>query len=349
MILQPCNVELTKIHYYDRSKRESNLAISTISREVCQNNFNRNVIIKKNVFGHRWVLRINDGEGVHKKRKKLRVVVYILVFCSIVVAVCFGVFFSIYKNKSKASDQKIVHLEPITNTPQVNDTYINKMHENQVTIGAAETTTIYTTTSTIQTEQTAIYSYINEPSTPTSLCGPCALSQEVCLKIHETDAPKCTKIADKNDPTGCGGLCPINTHFCQILDARGKVYQCSPIKKSLMCRNSTFNCGNLCISKEKRCDGLVHCSNGSDEEKCVCDLETHFHCGNLTSCLEKKKKCDHKVDCWDKSDETGCTKGVSCKNEEIPCASGQCVLKEKFCDGKFDCVDRTDEPEGCQI
>lgn len=97
MILQPCNVELTKIHYYDHTKRENNLAISTISREVCQNNFNRNVIIKRNVFGHRWVLRINDGERGGKKKKRLRVVVYILVFCSIIVAVCFGIFFSVCK------------------------------------------------------------------------------------------------------------------------------------------------------------------------------------------------------------------------------------------------------------
>ncbi|KAJ8939322.1 hypothetical protein NQ314_011180, partial [Rhamnusium bicolor] len=182
----------------------------------------------------------------------------------------------------------------------------------------------------------------------TTICSQCTPSQEVCLKIQEDEKPKCVNILDKNDPTGCGGLCQINTHFCQILDLKLRIYQCSPLINTLKCPNDTFNCGNRCISEVKRCDGVIHCSNWSDEENCACNLETHFQCGNSTSCLEKSKKCDRKVDCWDKSDEINCGKTSNCLAGEIPCFNGQCIPRDHLCDEKFDCTDKTDEPEACQ-
>lgn len=102
MILQPCNVELTKIHYYDKNITERNTVIPTISREIDNNNFNSNIIIKRNVFGQRWVLKINETRN-NKPKPRYRVVVYVLVVCSLIIAVCFGIFFSIgmYKYGTK--------------------------------------------------------------------------------------------------------------------------------------------------------------------------------------------------------------------------------------------------------
>ncbi|KAJ8916501.1 hypothetical protein NQ315_000143, partial [Exocentrus adspersus] len=302
--------------------------VSAISREPGESDLNGNsnrIVKKRKVFRRqRWVLRINGGD--ESVATRLKIVAYVLVTCSVVLAVCFGIFFAIYKNKHKASENKIIQvLQPITSTPNIRTTPYNEI---QTTPEATETTGESTTLS----------------STSYPICGSCSAAQ-VCLKLEETEAPKCIETKDRNDPTGCGGWCPINTHYCQTLDVKGKVYQCSPSKRALLCLNNNFNCGNMCVSQEKRCDGAVHCSNMSDEVDC----DTHFHCGNSTSCLDKSKKCDRKVDCWDKSDEINCTKAVFCSTEEIPCTSGQCVPKDNFCDGKFDCSDQTDEPEGCQI
>lgn len=96
MILQPSAVELTKVRYYDghrgHRRDQAPATVPTISRGTAT----RDAIIKRNVFGHRWVLRINEHEPESKLEdtKSLRVVVYVLVFCCIVVAVCFGFYFS---------------------------------------------------------------------------------------------------------------------------------------------------------------------------------------------------------------------------------------------------------------
>lgn len=88
------------------------------------------------------------------------------------------------------------------------------------------------------------------------------------MKKEPHQKPECVKPINENDPTGCGGLCKINTHFCQNLDNKARVYQCSLLKNILRCPNNTFNCGNMCILPEKRCDGRIDCSDGSDERNC---------------------------------------------------------------------------------
>lgn len=101
------------------------------------------------------------------------------------------------------------------------------------------------------------------------LCRNCRKDGDlICLKLSETDAPQCLQPIDKKDPTGCGGFCSINTQFCQMLNEKLKIYQCSNLKNTLKCPMNTFNCGNMCIVDKRRCDGVINCSNKSDEVDC---------------------------------------------------------------------------------
>lgn len=97
------NVQLTKIHYYDSKRLNRHIEIATISRKVHQNCFRDNPIVKKNIFGHRWILKVNESVSEESKRKiDAKLVLYILVFASISVAVCSGIYFSL----GKCTDEK---------------------------------------------------------------------------------------------------------------------------------------------------------------------------------------------------------------------------------------------------
>ncbi|XP_066260386.1 LDL receptor repeat-containing protein egg-2-like [Euwallacea similis] len=359
MILQPNNVELTKVHYYDKTRWSQNMSVSTISREVHQNNYNKNILVKNNVFGHKWVLRINQGasneDPKRGKRRKVLVFLCVSVFLSIIIALFLGVVLSLDFNIFRVDNKNVPNLSTIIAPTEnyLNTTVTRDLetanNENQPT----NITTVYPgvskgnnasggndTTPKISFNSTSPY------------CRDCTIN-EICFKTSEIERPKCVRIVNKNDPTGCGGLCKINTQFCKNLDKNFHVYQCLDLKNRLQCPENTFNCENMCISLSKRCDGRVDCSNLLDEKNCECNLETHFQCGNQTSCLERNKYCNGKVDCWDKSDEITCLKednfsNTFCEENYIPCLNGQCIPKEKLCDNVFDCSDRTDEPLWCQ-
>ncbi|XP_030755189.1 low-density lipoprotein receptor-related protein-like [Sitophilus oryzae] len=342
MILQPSNVELTKVYWYDKNKRAQNMSVSTISREVYQNSFNKNAIIKKNIFGQRWVLKINEVEVLKKKESvKWKTYAYIFVFCSLVLAVGCGIFFSF--------DHNIFRTE---NRATPNDTNIIIYDENDVKNNRSGRNEFFQAQmSNITEESTVQKPSENIKQLPTNVtkfyCINCT-EEEICMKTEETAKPKCIKVQDRRDPTGCGGLCKINIEYCKNLDKTKQVFQCLPLKTLLKCPENTFNCGNMCIGLEMRCDGQNDCMEMVDEKNCDCELNTHFQCGNETSCLEKNKMCDGKVDCWDKSDEIDCRKRVRCQENHIPCLDDQCIPKEKLCDGVFDCHDKSDEPIWCQ-
>ncbi|XP_048521637.1 low-density lipoprotein receptor-related protein 1 isoform X2 [Dendroctonus ponderosae] len=327
--------------------KSQNMSVSTISREMYQNGFNKNVMIKRDMFGHKWILKINEQKSQDPKKKnrlKLMLLIYVSVFFSTILALCCGIIFSLDYNIFRPENKNTPHAN-INNTT-VKSSNMLLGNNNQMN----ETKTDYITKATDKESNSSINSISSREDSKELIrpyCVNCT-EDEVCIKTAETKKPTCLPMTDKRDTTGCGGLCKINEEYCKLLDKTIKVYQCLALNNRLKCPENTFNCGNMCVSMDKRCNGQIDCANMMDEKNCVCELETHFQCGNQTSCLDKVKLCNGKVDCWDKSDEVQCQKDVFCQKNHVPCSNGQCIPKEKMCDSVFDCVDKTDEPFWCQ-
>ncbi|CAK9291776.1 unnamed protein product [Gordionus sp. m RMFG-2023] len=124
----------------------------------------------------------------------------------------------------------------------------------------------------------------------------------------------------------------------------------SSIIGSYRCQTDEATCQNgQCIKRANICDGLSHCSDGSDERNCrfqkFCE-PNEYRCNN-GRCVQKIWRCDGDDDCGDQSDELNCATnapGSTCSATEWRCMSrDQCVPASYQCDGETDCADRSDE------
>ncbi|CAH0405384.1 unnamed protein product [Chilo suppressalis] len=170
-------------------------------------------------------------------------------------------------------------------------------------------------------------------------------TNEVCMLDENSGTSICRKAIDNEDPTGCGGLCAIETEACQLVDRLRGVRVCR-LLSLVTCSPQEWRCRNgLCVKADQRCDGSIQCYDRSDEMHCDCDLTKQFRCGHSISCFSNTKLCDGIIDCWDGFDELNCTS--ECPGDQFTCTNGQCIISSRFCDNLADCMDGSDEPHGC--
>ena len=72
------------------------------------------------------------------------------------------------------------------------------------------------------------------------------------------------------------------------------------------CPFGKFACLSNCITNDKVCDGVAHCSNGTDEKNCENwqFVDSMKKCGDNKQCISKESFYDLKKDCQDGSDQT---------------------------------------------
>ncbi|XP_067643607.1 serine protease nudel isoform X1 [Eurosta solidaginis] len=89
------------------------------------------------------------------------------------------------------------------------------------------------------------------------------------------------------------------------------------------------------VEQTNRCDRILDCEDGTDEEACSC---RDFLKGTLNILI-----CDGKSDCEDLTDEENCD---NCRSSEFLCPlSKTCVSLKKRCDGIIDCDFKEDEKD----
>ncbi|CAK1602020.1 unnamed protein product [Parnassius mnemosyne] len=168
---------------------------------------------------------------------------------------------------------------------------------------------------------------------------------EVCMLEENSGTSVCRTAIDLNDPTGCGGLCALETEACHLVDKSRGVRVCRLLSLAT-CSAQEWRCRNgFCVSADARCDGSIQCYDRSDEMHCDCDMTKQFRCGQSISCFSNTKLCDGVIDCWDGFDELNCTS--ECPEDQFKCTNGECIVSSRFCDGLADCGDSSDEPNGC--
>ncbi|XP_050441147.1 vitellogenin receptor [Adelges cooleyi] len=179
------------------------------------------------------------------------------------------------------------------------------------------------------------------------------LDSKLCLAAMKGTDKNIQHPCQKNNG-GCSHVCLVSgkgkTCGCPLgmfLSENGQ--NCTALKQ---CSVDEFRCSTgECILSRFRCDGIVSCPHGDDEDVVMCQHftpnmcpKTQFLCHDRSKCLDKKLLCNKVKDCADGSDEEECGLKHKCDPEsEFHCSTGQCIPLGFLCDGHPDCGNGEDE------
>ncbi|XP_075972615.1 uncharacterized protein LOC142974266 isoform X2 [Anticarsia gemmatalis] len=115
-------------------------------------------------------------------------------------------------------------------------------------------------------EHSAIHKDINNRDLSQRFCS--CQNNEICMLDENSGTSVCRKPIDDDDPTGCGGLCALETEACQLVDKARGVRVCR-LLTLVTCSPEEWRCRNgLCVPAAARCDGAIQCYDRSDEMYC---------------------------------------------------------------------------------
>lgn len=127
------------------------------------------------------------------------------------------------------------------------------------------------------------------------------------------------------------------------------------IEKRQLLSSNSFQCSNgQRIDATNVCNGIINCSDGSDETSVQC---IGINCPSYSfrcvygACVSRTAECNGTYECADNSDErspkcpakSSSQLSGSCEQQQFQCDNGECVLRHKLCDGHIDCTDSSDE------
>ncbi|XP_035241564.1 sortilin-related receptor-like [Anguilla anguilla] len=154
-----------------------------------------------------------------------------------------------------------------------------------------------------------------------------------CIDRVTPHTPAPTPVSCSPNRFHCGsGACIISTWVCDgyadcpdgsdelgcPTGSNGTVTQAAPPTAAPTlppghCNRGQFPCQHppACIPDWQRCDGRVHCLDGSDEAHCPTrgplSCVNGTLCADMEACVMDSERCDGFMDCSDHSDEDNCT------------------------------------------
>jgi len=176
------------------------------------------------------------------------------------------------------------------------------------------------------------------PSIPTDTCEGLRCSLGNCVK-EESVCDRYWDCQEGEDEADCEMVSSTSLPMCEKV---GSGPECTCSVGQLKCSN------DLCLEKEKWCNGVDDCGDGSDE------VPECQECASKLALISSSAVCDSFPDCPDMSDET--SKACGCDVDGFRCGkllnttktTPSCIPLQGVCDGTPDCEGGEDEdPAQC--